>query len=342
MTVLLPSGLFERVAFIHASDGVRLAVAELTLPEGGPGHDPAAPVFLLIHGFAQNRLAFCLGPLPLELLLRGARVFVAELRGHGRSRLRGLGWPGPDWGVEAYLQRDLPAILAHLAAVTGAPRVHYVGHSLGGMLGYALSVRGAALASLTTFAAPVVLGTGRPLVRLAALVGAPLLDAARRGGAVPMDALLGALSGPLCAPNARGPLLAVQRFTALANPALCEPEHLRACLAAAEPESPAVFRALAEMAARARPILAGIDLAEAVARAPLPIAAVVGARDVFAPRVTVAALEAPRPPAPRRVIELPDGTHVDLTLGHSLPRVAGELWSFLHAAGAVGERRERP
>jgi hypothetical protein len=45
--------VFERVSYVHARDGARLALTELSLAERGTG-----PTFLLVHGFAQNRNAF--------------------------------------------------------------------------------------------------------------------------------------------------------------------------------------------------------------------------------------------------------------------------------------------
>ena len=94
----------QRVRFAHTRDGERLAITELGAGTG--------PVFVLVHGFAQNRRSFTAGPLPAELLARGARVFAAELRGHGRNRegLRGSPAALGEKTLQAPLHYALPAI----------------------------------------------------------------------------------------------------------------------------------------------------------------------------------------------------------------------------------------
>ena len=70
----------------------------------------------MLHGFAQNRLAFRLGPMPQALLERGARVFLGELRGHGASRVEA----GQSWSLATHLEVDLPALLEGVQRETGA------------------------------------------------------------------------------------------------------------------------------------------------------------------------------------------------------------------------------
>ncbi len=99
------SALTEQVRFEHTEDGQRLAITEVDRGAGRVADGPAWPV-LLVHGFAQNRLAFTRGPLPGVLLDLGLRVFVGELRGHGRSRgaLAGGTFKRHDWGLNTHLQ----------------------------------------------------------------------------------------------------------------------------------------------------------------------------------------------------------------------------------------------
>ena len=306
--------LAERVRHVRAADGARLAITEL-----GAGVGPAV---VLVHGFAQNRFSFTLGELPDGFVTAGARVFVAELRGHGRSER-----PAAPWDLHAHLDVDLPAILTAVADWTGGP-VHYQGHSLGGMLGYALLTKALPVRSLTTYCAPLVLGATRHAVRAAALL-APM---AARGKRVPMQHFLRAVSGPLTKPGARFALRAAQRFTSLVNPDLGVPERLRETLARADPESPAVIRALAKMAVHRRPELCGIDLATAVAEASIPICVVVGTRDVFAPPASVAPILGRRQAGPRKLIQIPEGGHVDVPLGHHARHLAEDVWRFIESS----------
>jgi polyhydroxyalkanoate synthase subunit PhaC len=101
---------------------------------GGPG-GTRAPV-LLVHGFGQNRYAWHLPARSFanHLATAGFDVFNLDLRGHGRSRHFGAGRCG---GVEDYVREDLPAAVEEVHALSGRRPVWVVGHSLGGLVGYA-------------------------------------------------------------------------------------------------------------------------------------------------------------------------------------------------------------
>ena len=314
--------LRERARSLRVADGQRLALVELSLPGRSR---PGGPAFLLLHGFAQNRTGFQRGPMPRALLERGARVFLAELRGHGASRVE----PGRRWSLATHLDRDLPALLEGARREADVSAVHLVGHSMGGLLGCALLAREAPLASLTAIATPLLLGAKRPLLRLASALLGPLAVLTPRERLVPMDRLLRVLSTPLSRPGARAPLRLLQRLTGLANPVASEPEALREILAGADPESPEVFAELARYAVLRRRSIAGIDLVAALHASTLPIAAVVGSDDLLAPRAAVAPFEAPGQAGPRLVIEIPGAAHVDAIAGHHVDDTVGRIWSFL-------------
>jgi fermentation-respiration switch protein FrsA (DUF1100 family) len=144
-----------------------------------------------------------------------------------------------------------------------------------------------------------------------------------------MHHFLGVLARPLSRPEAKGPLRLLQRVTRLANPEAAAPEALEKILASADPESPLVMEELARNAVLLRPRLAGVDLVQAVRSSPLPIAAVVGTSDIFAPRAAVAPLESDDQAGPRRIVEIPGGTHVDAIMGHHVPHTIASLWDFL-------------
>jgi pimeloyl-ACP methyl ester carboxylesterase len=326
-----PPALREQVDAVEASDGQRLVLSEV-VPRAGAGaaasaaaQRPDEVAFLLLHGFAQNRRGFALGPMPGALLEHGARVFLGELRGHGGSRAAPRAW----WSLATHLELDCPALLDGVRRRAGVERVHLVAHSMGGLLGCALLARGAPLASLTAAATPLLLGASRPLVRLASLLAGPAAALAPRSQRVPMHRILGALAGPLSQPRARGARRWLQRAARLATPEAAQPEALREILSSADAESPAVLAELARNALRRRPRLAGLDLVDAVRRSPLPIAAIVGSRDIFAPRAAVAPLEAPGQAGPRRVVEVAGATHVDAIMGHHVPTTIATLWPFL-------------
>lgn len=315
--------LREEVSFVEAADGQRLALTEVR--DESVRRSDSGVAFLLVHGFAQNRKGFTLGPMPQSLLDRGARVFLGELRGHGDSKVE----ESRSWSLETHLEQDCPALLHGVIGATGAPGVHFVGHSMGGLLGCALVSRDLPIASFTAAATPLLLGAARPLVRLASLVLGPFATIAPKPRRVPMHLFLRALSSPLSQPDAGGALWALQRLTRLANPAAAPPEALREILATADPESPDVMEELARNAVLRRPRLAGVDLVDSVRRATVPIGAIVGTNDIFAPRAAIAPLEKGEHAGPRKIVEVEGGTHVDAVMGDHIPETIESLWSFL-------------
>jgi pimeloyl-ACP methyl ester carboxylesterase len=79
-----------------------------------------------------------------DLARRGWDVWIADLRGNGRAD-RPLApallrpWSAPArWTVDTHLELDAPCVLSHVLRETGAASAHWVGHSMGGMLGCGL------------------------------------------------------------------------------------------------------------------------------------------------------------------------------------------------------------
>jgi polyhydroxyalkanoate synthase len=91
---------------------------------------------LLVHGFGQNRYAWHLPARSFanHLAASGFDVFNLDLRGHGRSRHLGARRAR---GVEDYVREDLPAAVEEVQVLSGKRPVWIVGHSLGGLVGYA-------------------------------------------------------------------------------------------------------------------------------------------------------------------------------------------------------------
>jgi pimeloyl-ACP methyl ester carboxylesterase len=289
---------------------------------------------LLIHGFAQNRRAFAAGELPSALLDRGARVFLGELRGHGRSAAALFGAPIA-WTLKTHLDLDLPALISRVEELAiGSRGVHLVGHSMGGMLGVALLGRPAAssLASLTTFAAPLVLDRHSPLVRLAALVAAPAL---RRVATVPMHLFLRTFAPLLIARGERTPLRALFEIIALASSRTADAKMLAEILASSEQESGLVLAELADMAVRGRAAIAGIDLLATAQASALPIACVFGTNDILAPRASVSGFETGA--GPRLLLEIGDALHVDLVAGRHAADLVAKLWTFIFGPSFQGD-----
>ncbi len=185
---------FER-RFARTRDGWRIALYRYP-PRRGVHGAPA----LLCHGMGSNRFNLD-GPGPFSLARylhrRGFDVWLMELRGAGASRRR-LPLGPASWRVsfEDYVVHDAPAALRAIRKEVGGRRPLWVGHSLGGMVGYAvlMSPAGSALAGAVTLASPGMTDVGHasldrvvPLRRLLAVappwipsgtlarLGAPLL-----------------------------------------------------------------------------------------------------------------------------------------------------------------------
>lgn len=93
---------------------------------------------LLIHGYGQNRYAWHLPARSFSgyLARAGFDVFNLDLRGHGRSRHLGARRPGH---VSEYIREDVPAAIHEIQRLSGGRKVTIIGHSLGGLIGYAVA-----------------------------------------------------------------------------------------------------------------------------------------------------------------------------------------------------------
>lgn len=132
----------DEVHFVTTNDGWRVALSRYG---AAPGIHRRSPV-LLCHGLGSNRLTFDLDPersLARHLAQRGYDVWVIDLRGAGLSEKPGL-FNGRryDWTFDDYLLRDVPAAIRHVLEKSGAPNLHWIGLSMGGILLYAHLARG--------------------------------------------------------------------------------------------------------------------------------------------------------------------------------------------------------
>jgi pimeloyl-ACP methyl ester carboxylesterase len=122
----------DEVVHARTRDGWTLALGRRR-----PRAPARRPPVLLVHGIAMNRQALDFGverySLSAFLARAGFECFALDLRGHGASR-KG---PTRRWDLDTYLREDIPAALDAIRAATGEPRVLYVGHSQGALLGMA-------------------------------------------------------------------------------------------------------------------------------------------------------------------------------------------------------------
>ena len=158
----------DAIVEIPRSDG-GLLLADRFLAKGG-----RRGVVITVHGLGANRITFDLDDglsLVRTLAAAGYEVWNVDLRGQGRAR----GREPRRWSFDDHVRVDVPAMLAHVTAVAGVPSVHWVGHSMGGMIAYAwlgTHPDEARVASLCTLGSPMEPPPGLVnLSRLGALLG---------------------------------------------------------------------------------------------------------------------------------------------------------------------------
>jgi pimeloyl-ACP methyl ester carboxylesterase len=121
---------------------------------------PTRATVLLIHGFGQNRYAFHLPSRSMvnHLARAGFDVFNIDLRGRGRSEHLGARRPS---AVLDYIRHDVPTALDEIATISGNQPVFLVGHSLGGVIAYAVAAdHPARVAGVVSLGAPYHFASG--------------------------------------------------------------------------------------------------------------------------------------------------------------------------------------
>ena len=119
------------VIYARTSDGWDIALSRY-----GTHVSQRSPV-VLCHGLGANRHAWDLDQnrsLAQHLVAAGFDVFALELRGHGRSEKPPFARRRYDWSFFDYALKDGPAAISEVLRASGARKVHWVGHSMGGIL----------------------------------------------------------------------------------------------------------------------------------------------------------------------------------------------------------------
>jgi len=137
---------------IQTPDGWRIRLFRYR--KGGSSGEPV----LLVHGYTANHWNLTLPQgesLADYLVEQGYDCWAIDLRGN-RTSIPPAGTPRHRATYDGYVMEDLPAAMAFIRQSTGYDQVHWVGHSMGGMLLYAyeLAHGRTRIASGTTIASP--------------------------------------------------------------------------------------------------------------------------------------------------------------------------------------------
>jgi pimeloyl-ACP methyl ester carboxylesterase len=167
-TIFLAESTPDEIHFVTTTDGWRIALHRYH-PMGKKRWQE--PIFLC-HGLGANRFDLDLDDrfsLARYLRSSGFDCWVIELRGAGlSSKPRFLDKRYKfNWTFEEYYRRDIPAAIGHIRQATGAEAVHWIGHSMGGILLYSFLEREEAkwVKSGVAIAAPVDFNGMRPAVK---------------------------------------------------------------------------------------------------------------------------------------------------------------------------------
>jgi pimeloyl-ACP methyl ester carboxylesterase len=310
---------------IRTDDGWSLALHRFKPREITRRH----PV-LMVHGLGANRLHFDLDErhsLARAAARRGFDVYVLELRGAGLS--------GPpvgasrlqfQWGFDDYAQRDLPTAVSAVLERTGAPSLHGVGHSMGGLLFYSVATgTRRELRSIASVGAPLIGqlnlgGRERRLLQLAASFSPATTFTPQGDGRVPLRRLLGTA----------GRFVPLARLAdgILLNASNCEPAVLLKMARDAIDDIPVrlVTEITQHMSGSSSSTLGPYVFESQLGKINAPVLALSGAADRVAPPASVAAAVSRLASPDVRYRELgvrhgdrADYGHLDLLVGRSAP-----------------------
>lgn len=157
---------------VRTDDGWEIAVFREPPAPGTEDLPHHGEVVLLAHGTSVNRLnlSFVGADLAAWLSERGFDVWIPEYRGDRSCRPpTQQAWIDGDWDADGIAHHDIPAVLDLIEERTGRRRVWWVGHSLGGTLGYivAQGPRADAVAGIVAIGSPGTFAQPNDMARLA-------------------------------------------------------------------------------------------------------------------------------------------------------------------------------
>jgi pimeloyl-ACP methyl ester carboxylesterase len=128
----------DEIHFCLTDDKWRIAVLRYRAAVPLPGADP----LLLCGAIGANHLCLDLmdeRSIARSLAAGGYDTWVVELRGRGlSSRPRLFAKYKYDWSFDEYVEKDVPVAIDAVLRATGHETLHYVGFSLGAVIGYAM------------------------------------------------------------------------------------------------------------------------------------------------------------------------------------------------------------
>ncbi|MDH5654837.1 MAG: alpha/beta hydrolase [Spirochaetia bacterium] len=143
----------DEIHYAKTNDGWNLALHRYK-PNLPSKHYPV----IFLHGIFVNRYSVDLDrehSMAAYLQRLGYDVFVPDLRAKGKSFFQNK--KAPEYSFDDLAREDGPSIIKAVKILTGEKKVHWIGHSMGGMIGYSAAanpVCAKSIQSLVTVSAP--------------------------------------------------------------------------------------------------------------------------------------------------------------------------------------------
>lgn len=121
----------EEDHFVETADGWTIALHRYV-----PAETKFVEPVLLTHGFIENRRVWDLDDersIARRLVEQGFEVWTMDLRGSGSSEASS--WA---FDIDDFVIYDAPAAIEYILATSGAPQILMAGHSMGGLITYAV------------------------------------------------------------------------------------------------------------------------------------------------------------------------------------------------------------
>lgn len=317
-----PASLGERDA---DEEGVPLAMIRKRL---AGRRDTLAPI-VLIHGYGQNRYAWHLPSRSLFCYLAraGFDVFNLELRGHGRSRHLGA---HPPKKLHDFVEEDVPAALEEVQRLSGGRPAYIIGHSLGGLIGYAAAAAMPdKVAGLVTLGSPYEFSRGSITLSMVAHFLTAVDQSFYLGdGNLPLKPLSEAMR--LCRAFIESPIfpLPIRGFAPRSLEPLVLGQHMALAM---DTGSVSVLRTMFMTSVQARRgghWLGDLgDYADQFEALDLPLLVIAGSKDDLAPPVSVQPAYERSQSSDKTYRAFPRG-HIDLLMGRDCPQT---IWPLLHS-----------
>jgi len=147
----------DELHFVETRDKVRI-ILHRYLPKGNEPH--GEPVFFC-HGLGANKYNLDFDSrysLARFFSERGYDSWIISLRGAESWSTKGLtGKVSWDFDFDTFVEQDIPCSIEYILSKTGKKKIHWIGHSMGGMLLYAFVIRwgNERIASGITLGSPV-------------------------------------------------------------------------------------------------------------------------------------------------------------------------------------------